>query len=395
MTLLLRLFIFFSVHIDVSSDNMGLFDWGFLFFEYTGNKIFEFYDLVTNPPIKVHFRRKRNARRAPWYQRIKQVIGIGSNTHRLRIRETSREDRLKPNKPRYTYSNQVAVPPPASAPPGEPIKTFVTDAVTSISTNVVAAPQTEKISKLETELSELRARIANIMVTSASSMIAPPSVETEELPAPPSDDTFADDLPPADADVAEILEGEFELDLDHLPPPDPSILETFNCFYLEEGDVAPAGAAHDDTASTPVMKTYQYKVVNHQDFHTGTSFVAKRAVQKPGGAISLSDILSQSTNLKPVDRSPGGTPIRIQRSPVSKGPMTSQDLIALALKKKFKTMNRSSPDSSPEGRPSVGRKSLKSMKTSDSEWDDKENCYGENNTYIVVDNDNRAFQLSH
>lgn len=86
-------------------------------------------------------------------------------------------------------------------------------------------------------------------------------------------------------------------------------------------------------------------------------------MESSGGPISLADILNKGTLLRKVNmdrlvvqsseyidnwrRSPGGTPIR-SAGPTSTGPVTTQDMIALALKKKFETMKKiTSPDNSP------------------------------------------------
>jgi len=193
----------------------------------------------------------------------------------------------------------------------------------------------EKLEQLENELSALRNEIAKIMANpkpnpKLSTGAAGTMSFASEIPSPPS---F---LPPFE----EIMPPSHHLQENHtnhdipLPPPPPQI--------------------------SPPSSPSKIEFIPPPTLHMSNGmYMSRRAVDTSGEPFSLADIVRKGTSLKKVnvERSPGGTPIRpIDRTT---NPITSQDMIALALKKKFTNISPQSPE--------------KGEELDTSSWDDKEN----------------------
>lgn len=169
----------------------------------------------------------------------------------------------------------------------------------------------------------------------------------------------------------------YSFDIQNLPPVDPNLLQSFTGY---ESPTSSPSTKSTKPVVTQELVHWPLLMLNLFAQHSSTSgFISKRSVpSSTSGSVSLADILTRSTSLRRVnvERSPGGTPLRTPLSP--KDPVTSQDLIALALKKKFRQMNKMSP--SPD---TCGKSPMNNS------WEeDKENLAN-----VVIDKDNRVLHL--
>lgn len=152
--------------------------WGYSLLEYTGSKLFQIYDVVSNPPLQITIRKRKvinqNCFHSPQKQRNKQKTTFS----RTRAKEdspltynedTEEEDSSFVRKKKSKFLEQKN-------------EIFNTDNVSPYKPSIaeeVKPPANEKIMQLESELSRLRAEITKI----ASHGISLPTKSSEPVDA--------------------------------------------------------------------------------------------------------------------------------------------------------------------------------------------------------------------
>jgi len=364
--------------------------WGYSLLEFTGSKLFQIYDVVTNPPLQITIRkRKRNTKQKSQFSRTRGKED--TPTHQpVTDSEEDEPSFVRKKKSKFLEHNQASSPDSQS-----PYKPSVSEEV--------KPPANEKILQLENELSRLRAEITKIAATGMPSLSksSEPLDEQRQMhqmlnlayyeessyllplpPPPPPPITYPtsptryaplplpSDLPPPPMFGSSVDDSTVMMppppppcDTDLPPPPSTSPLRATTTRV----------AAFTTTASSSpsVARAWQVQT-DDMEYDVGSQILGKRSIQR-SGKFDLTEILSRSGSLKKVDldRSPGGTPVRsLEEQEADPSTMSSVDIIAHALRKKFQQINMS-PESSPD---SDKRRSF--MKENDDSWfdmEDKEN----------------------
>jgi len=264
--------------------------------------------------------------------------------------------------------------------------------------SVTPSMASEKIQKLESELGRLREEIAKIMLN--------PGLHSQDR-LPSSQD------PKHESDVNHLMNAACReeascqpLLIDCLPLPPPVFFPESS--FVSSGPSLPIPPPPDFSKFTPFPEDiadksdsslmpppppppfnntggtiHSYALRKRKEaLNVNANFVvAKRAVQR-STSISLADIINRSSSLRKVEiqRSPGGTPMRLPS--VSNYPLNSQELITQALKKKFQQVQHAAMS------PEVSPASKLNSSCDDSFWNDesdKENLISSNMTNSSVE----------
>ncbi len=183
-----------------------------------------------------------------------------------------------------------------------------------------------KIAQLEDELSRLRAEIAMILDSGAKP--ATPVADIEQTPV--------------DVEMSEGEQGQEQ----RCAMPDSLSMQftravpapqSFVPFVDQNGYVPISSDAPPPPMLPPPLMSAPSQPARPK---------ARKPTQRVEREVSLADVLRTSSgkqSLKPVARSPGGTPQRRAAATPQQQPMGPQDLIALALKNKFKNLQSQTP----------------------------------------------------
>jgi len=181
----------------------------------------------------------------------------------------------------------------------------------------------EKIQKLEAELSVLRSEIAKIMQENGNSKVDVTGKHCSTI-----------------RDIAEDDEEDEEIKVHNSssvppPPPPPPLMILSNMMQHPQ-------QLNVNNVATISMQSSSFRIsgtMSSLDQPVGISNTASV------GTINVEEIIQRGRTLKKSNliRTPGGTPLRNDLKDNKAVAVTAQDMIALALKKRFKAANQKSP----------------------------------------------------
>lgn len=331
---------------------MGLLDAGYAFFEFTGQKLLDIYDIISSAPAIVKIFQnnstKKNRRREKGLagKFLTPKRGITKNKHKhikskdshIIVTPRSQKLSLAITPSLHPRDRSASTTPAPSTPFTVPSTPFAPTTPFTQQTPAHAAPSTtspgptpapEKIQKLESELTKLREEIAKLMnqpkgastqggaagtVSFASQQVVPQSFVPTPTPTPPTAT-----IPPPP------------------PPPPPSTLTTsISAPSMSASTPVPPPPPPPAADSTPKL----YRSASSVEPNTNTPGTPKKEMPR---AMSLADVLkgASSANLRKTDmsRSPGGTPLETPTKATNRM-SDPQDFIAQALRKKFASINK-------------------------------------------------------
>lgn len=286
---------------------MGFLDAGYALFEFTGQKILDFYDILSSAPAIVKIFQnnstKKNRRKEKGLagKFLTPKRGIVKNKPKSSIKSKDSHILVTPRTPKLSLAITPSLKRSSSS----------TSAPITIPT-VTPTPAPEKIQKLESELTKLREEIAKLMSNPKGAQQGGVSgtVSFPSQPYVPQSFVPSHTVSSPSASTPSVL----------APPPPPPPLPT-----------------PDELNSTPKLYRSASSITAT---NTNTDTPKKETMPR---TMSLADVLkgASAANLRKTDlsRSPGGTPTDGSKS-LQKPMNDPQDFIAQALKKKFASINR-------------------------------------------------------